>query len=241
MKSIIHDPYKDPLGAMMLDYLDGHRSVCAKVDSTTFSMSTMPAKTMFRTYSEMDDLEHEALHLCKGRVLDVGAGSGCHSLYLQERNVVVDALDISPGCIKVMEQRQVKNPIHNNLFSMENGTYTTILMLMNGLGICGSLDGLNLFLQYVQTLLTEDGQVIADSIDLRLLYNDEDEENDLSDDSDYGETEFVITYNTIISEPFKWIYVGFSTLQMLAEYNGLECQQVVTGENGRYLARMYRR
>lgn len=226
---------------MMLDYLAGHCSAYAKVASTTFSMSTMPAKTMFRTYSEMDELEHAALHLCRGRVLDVGAGSGCHSLYLQERNVAVDALDISPGCIKVMEQRQVKNPIHNNLFSLESGTYTTILMLMNGLGICGSLDGLNLFLQYVQTLLTEHGQVIADSTDLRLLYNDEDEESDLPDDSDYGETEFVITYNTIISEPFQWIYVGFSTLQMLAEYNGLECQQVVTGENGRYLARMYRR
>lgn len=240
MKSIIDDPCKDPLGTMMLDYLNGHHSVCAQVDSTTFSMSTMPAETMFRTYSEMDDLEHEALHLCKGTVLDVGAGSGCHSLYLQERNVVVDALDISPGCIEVMAQRQVKNPIHNNLFSMGKGTYTTILMLMNGLGICGSLDGLNLFLQYVQTFLTEDGQVIADSTDLRVLYGDE-EGNDFLDDNDYGETEFVITYNTIISDPFKWVYVGLPTLQMLADYNGLECQQVATGDRGRYLARIYRK
>lgn len=224
----------------MLDYLNGHHSVCAKVDSTTFSMSTMPAKTMFRTYSEMDDLEHEALHLCKGRVLDVGAGSGCHSLWLQERNVVVDALDISPGCIEVMEQRQVKNPIHNNLFSMESGTYTTILMLMNGLGICGSLDGLNLFLQHVQAFLTDDGQIIADSTDLRLLH-DEEEGNDFLDDSDYWETEFVITYNTITSDPFKWIYVGGATLQMLAGYNGLECQQIATGQSGRYLARIYRK
>ena len=241
MKSIIRDPYKDPLGAMLLDYLHGEYGVYAEVGSTTLSMTTMSAKTMFRSYSEMDELEHEALRLCRGRVLDVGAGSGCHSLYLQGRNVVVDALDISPGCIEVMQERQVKNPIHDNLFSLESGTYTTILMLMNGLGICGSLDGLNLCLQYVQHLLAEDGQVIADSTDLRLLHHDEDEANDFPGDSDYWETEFVITYEAITSEPFQWIYVGFSTLQMLADYNGLECQQIATGENGHYLARMYRR
>lgn len=226
---------------MMLDYLNGHSSAYAEVASSIFSMSTMPAKTMFRTYSEMDALEHEALHLCKGRVLDVGAGSGCHSLYLQELNVAVDALDISPGCIEVMKQRHVKNPIHNNLFSVERGEYTTILMLMNGLGICGSLDGLNLFLQHVQALLTEDGQIIADSTDLCFLYNDEDEGNDFPDHGDYGETEFVITYNSITSEPFKWIYVGFPTLQMLGDYNGFECQQIAIDAGGHYLARMYRR
>ena len=241
MKNIIHNPSKDPLGAMMLDYLNGHHAAYAKVTSPIFSMSTMPAKTMFRTYSEMDELEHEALHLCKGRVLDVGAGSGCHSLYLQEKNMAVDALDISLGCIEVMEKRQVKNPIHNNVFSLESGTYSTILMLMNGLGICGSLDGLNLFLQHVQALLTVDGQVIADSTDLRILYADEDEKNDFPNGSDYGQTEFVITYNTLISDPFQWIYVGFPTLQMLADYNGFECQQIATDESGRYLARMYRR
>ncbi|WP_319549857.1 class I SAM-dependent methyltransferase [Desulfogranum marinum] len=241
MKSIISDPHKDPLGAMMLDYLHGDYEVFAEVASTRFSMSTMSAKTMFRTYAEMDELEREALHLCRGTVLDVGAGSGCHSLCLQEQNVDVDALDISPGCIKVMEKREVKNPIHNNLFSLESGNYTTILMLMNGLGICGSLDGLNLFLQHVRNLLAEDGQIIADSTDLRLLYNDEDEEDESFDDSDYGETEFIITYDTLVSVPFQWIYVGFPVLQMLAEYNGFECQQIATGQNGHYLARMYRR
>jgi len=238
MFDIITRTNKDPLGSMMVDFLDGRHDVFVEVESPDVDMWVMNGTTMFRTYEEMDELEQFALQLCEGRVLDVGAGSGCHSLYLQENNIAVDALEISPGCVEVMARRKVKNIIHQNVFSLEGRSYRTILMLMNGLGICGSLDGLNLFLQFVKTILDEGGQLIADSTDLRKL-SGERENNDMYRDGYFGETGFVMSYKNIISDPFEWLYVDFTTLQSLVEYNELHSEQIAVNGRGRYLARIY--
>lgn len=150
----------------------------------------------------------------------------------------VDALEISPGCIEVMLERKVRNPIHQNLFSLEMGRYKTILMLMNGLGICGSLDGFNLFLQHIRSLLVEGGQVLADSTDLTSLYEDTEEQASLPIPY-WGETEFVMRYQNIISDPFRWLYIDFNTAQGLAEFNGLQCQQIMSGKSNQYLLRIF--
>ena len=238
MTDIICEAGKDPLGAMMIDYLNGRKDAFVEVDSTTLEMWTMTGEKMFRSYSQMDDMERLALQLSEGRVLDVGAGSGCHSLYLQQKGEEVDALDISPGCIRVMAERGVKNLLHQTLFSLEGRKYRTVLMLMNGLGICGTLGGCNLFLQFIKTLLEEGGQVLADSTDLSALY-DEVDESGLSQESYFGETEFIMKYQGISSDPFNWIYMDFRTLKALVEFNGLSCEQISTDERGKYLARIF--
>lgn len=238
MTDIIHEAGKDPLGAMLLDYLDGRNDACVEVDSTTLEMWTMTGKTMFRDYLEMDGLERSALKLCTGKILDVGAGSGCHSLHLQQENKKVDALEISPGCIQVMARRGVKSIIQQNLFSLKKKKYTTILMLMNGLGICGTLDGCNLFLQFIKTILAKDGQVIADSTDLESLYEDAGK-YDIADDGYHGETEFIMKYRDNRSEPFSWLYIDYNTLAALVNFNGLQCEQIATAGGGRYLARIF--
>lgn len=238
MMNIISDPRKDPLGAMMLDYYEGKRDVFVEVESATMEMWEMPGATMFRSYTEMDALERQALTLCRGRILDVGAGSGCHSLYLQQQGLDVDALDISPGCVRVMELQKVKNIVHRNLFSLTERTYRTILMLMNGLGICGSLDGVNLFLQFVKTILEDGGQVIAESTVLDVpdgeAINFDDEDDDY-----YGQTAFKMHYGDIVSDSFDWIYLDYETLEALVTYNDLQCELLAKDESGRYLVRIF--
>ena len=238
MFDIITETNKDPLGRMMLDFLDGRHDVFVEVESSDVDMWVMTGTTMFRTYEEMDELEQVALQLCDGRVLDVGAGSGCHSLYLQDNKREVDALEISPGCVDVMVRRTVKNAFHQNVFSLEGRRYKTILMLMNGLGICGTLDGLNLFLQFIKTILDKGGQLIADSTDLRNVSGAR-ERDDMHGDGYFGETEFVMSYEDAVSDPFEWLYVDFKTLQGLVEYNELQCEQIAANGWGRYLARIY--
>lgn len=237
MNKSISDRRKDPLGAMMLAYLHGDRDAFVEVDSTTLEMSTMRGEVMFREYEQMDRLEQKALAMCMGDILDVGAGSGCHSLYLQSQGKQVEALDISPGCVEVMQQRRVKHVMHRNLFSLRGKQYATILMLMNGLGICGSLGGLNRLLRHVKMLLAEGGQLIADSTDLTSLFAGVKEY--LLLDNYFGETKFVMKYGEVISDPFPWLYVDFQTLRMFAEHNGLQCEQIMTDRGDRYLVRIF--
>jgi precorrin-6B methylase 2 len=237
MKSIISDPSHDPLGAMMLDYFRGNINACVEIESTDLVMTPMRGKTMFRQYSEMGDLEQYALELCRGKILDVGAGSGCHSLYLQNTGKDVEALDISPGCIETMSRRRIEKLMHQNVYSLEKRKYTTLLMLMNGLGICGTLDGLNLFFQVAKNIVVAGGQIIADSTDLRSLNEGTEKASQVG--GCFIETEFIMRYHNIMSEPFKWLYVDFMTLQTLAEVNGFQCERLKTDQDGRYLVKIF--
>lgn len=222
---------------MLLDFLNGNEEVDIEVTSPNLDMSKMSGKTMFRSYQTMDALEHMALAHCRSRTLDVGSGSGCHALYLQSRGLDVDGLDISPGCVEVMRRRGVNNVIHGNLFGLTGRKYSTLLMLMNGLGICGSLNGLNLFLQFVPTILKAGGQILADSTDITHT-PDESERFEENTGFYIGETEFVMRYGNTISNPFEWLYIDFETLSHIVKFNGLQCKMLTEDESGRYLAQI---
>jgi cyclopropane fatty-acyl-phospholipid synthase-like methyltransferase len=77
------------------------------------------------------------------KILDVGCGAGSHSLYLQnERNLEVCSIDISPNAIEACNQR-LKNTHVQNILEMDSDNpenkFDTILLLMNGTGIFGTL------------------------------------------------------------------------------------------------------
>ena len=237
LKQIITSARKDPLGNMMIDYMNGKTDAFVRVSSPHLDMWEMSGKVMFRPFSRMSLLERKALSLCAGSILDVGAGSGCHSLYLQQRHKRVDALDVSPGCIAVMKKRKIKHTVHNNLFCLEAEPYDTILMLMNGIGICGSVDGLNLFFQYIRGLLAPGGRILADSTDLADLYNPD--QYALPEDRYYGETQFTMSYKAIDGDPFDWLYIDFHTLETCAAFHGFACEKIMADSSHRFLARLY--
>jgi SAM-dependent methyltransferase len=237
MQTTVLDSKKDPLGAMLLDYWNGNKEAVVIIHSPLLEMSQMSGRLMFRSPDQMSPIELKALALCQGRILDVGAGSGCHSLYLQEHNKEVVALDISPGCIEVMEKRKVAQRSCNSLFALENQRYDTLLMLMNGLGICGSLDGLNLFFQCIKPLLSAGGQVLADSTDLASFYSN----NEIipGNEGYYGETEFTMGYKDITGDPFEWLYIDAATLAYYAAFHGWQCDVIMAEADGKYLARIH--
>jgi SAM-dependent methyltransferase len=236
MQQLITSPNKDPLGAMLQDYLNGDKKAYVRVSSPNLDMWEMTGEIMFRNFMKMSILERKALSLCSGRILDVGAGSGCHTLVLQNRNLEVHALDISPGCIEVMKKRKVRHPLHNNLFGLRQVRYDTILMLMNGIGICGSIDGLNLFFQFVRDILQPDGRILVDSTDLAALYPPENLQPE--DGRYYGETRFSMTYNAISGDDFDWLYIDFETLSFYAGFHGFACEKIMSDRSHRYLARL---
>ncbi|WP_163339787.1 bifunctional 2-polyprenyl-6-hydroxyphenol methylase/3-demethylubiquinol 3-O-methyltransferase UbiG [Desulfopila sp. IMCC35008] len=230
----IFDKMKDPLGKMLLEYHRGDSNAFLTAWSDSQEMSPMRGDFMFRHFLEMEELDKLALAECRGRVLDVGGGSGCHSLALQILGLEVDAIDISPGCVAVMEERGVKSVRHLDLHELETGSYNTVLMLMNGAGLCGTLDGLNLFLEHAGDLLAPGGQVLVDSTDLTADCGKPPE-----DDERYpGETEFVMIYKVMRSDPFSWLYIDFDLLKSVSTLHGWQCYKLLDAKEDRFLARL---
>ena len=67
-----------------------------RVFSSQFEEDEIPMNQLFRPYDEMPELEQIALQIAEGNILDVGAGSGCHALALQEMGKKRYALSIFP-------------------------------------------------------------------------------------------------------------------------------------------------
>lgn len=94
---------KDPMGAAIADYFKRHKADRLRVFSSQFDEDEIPVEELFRTEKQMPLLERTALQMATGKILDVGAGSGCHSLTLQEAGKEVHAIDISPLSVEVMK------------------------------------------------------------------------------------------------------------------------------------------
>ena len=139
-------PDKDPMGAAIADYQKRGKAAKLRVFSSFFDEDEIPVSQLFRSFEEMPPLEKTALQMATGKILDCGAGSGCHSLALQNMGKEVQAIDISPLSVETMQQRGVKQASQINLFDKHFiEKFDTILMLMNGSGIIGKLAYMPLF------------------------------------------------------------------------------------------------
>ena len=231
---------QDAMGKAIADFYKGRRDGKLRVLSPMFEEDEIPVTTLFRAFRDMPKMEQKALKMAKGKILDVGAGSGCHSLWLQEKGLDVTAIDISPYSIETMKERGVVNVREQDFFTLEE-KYDTILMLMNGIGIVGTLDKLSGFFKHIDKILADDGQLLCDSSDLCYLYDDKDGIAELMDsDKYYGELEYTMCYDEICGDSFPWLYIDANTLRNYAEANGFEMEIVRRGEHYDYLARIMR-
>lgn len=231
---------KDPMGRAIADYQSNGNVARLRVFSPMFDEDEIPVKTLFRKYKEMPKIERRALDMSRGRVLDVGAGAGCHSLALQDKGIDVTAIDISPLSVATMRQRGVKNVAEQDFFTLK-GQYDTILMLMNGIGIVGRLERMTEFFKQLDTLLAEGGQLLCDSSDICYLYEDEDGVIELPSEGYYGEQTFRMQYKDVQGDSFPWIYIDADTLTQVANANGYNVDIVAEGEHYDYLARIVKR
>ncbi len=232
------DEKYDPMGRAIADYLKNGVAGRLRVFSPMMEEDEIPLETLFRDFEEMPELERRALDMARGRVLDVGAGSGCHALVVQERGLDVTAIDISPLAVQTMRKRGVENVLEQDFFALEGERFDTVLMLMNGLGIVGTLARMREFFCVLDRILAPGGQVLCDSSDIIYLFEEEDGSVDLPDSAYYGEMSFQMKYKNILGKPFPWLYVDADTLGRVAEENGYAVEVVVKGAHYDYLARI---
>jgi len=225
---------KDILGSAIMDYYNYERNHTLWVHDHHGPKVEMPVSTYFRREEQMPALELKALSLCKGKILDIGAGAGSHTLALEDREMDVTALDISPQAVEVMEMRGVTKFTQQDIFKFSGEKFDTLLLLMNGIGLVGNIENLRRFLQHCKSLLNPGGQMIFDSSDVAYLYED----GIPAMDHYYGEIECRYEYRKQKTDWFSWLYIDRNTLQLIAQDEGWDMEFIMEDESGQYLVRL---
>ena len=230
---------KDLFGNALLDYWNGNYTEDLYTETTISERDVLPLPYLFRSYSEMPTLEQKALDLAYGKTLDIGCGSGSHSVYLKEKGLNVTAIDISEGAVQVAKLRGL-NARLQDVMTIEDEEFDTLLMLMNGTGIFQKTTQVVEGLMHLKTLLNPGGQILVDSSDLRYMY-------DTGDDGAiwvpgelayYGEVEYTVFYKGEQDDPFWMLYLDEALFAVLCQEAGFSMEIVQRGDNYDYLARL---
>ena len=230
---------KDIFGAAISDYFEGKYTEDITVSAPDFDNDSIPVPYLFRGHSDMPKIEQKALELAYGKTLDIGCGAGSHSLYLQEKGLNVMAIDISEGAVAICQKREIKNVHVKDILALNNASFDTILLLMNGSGIIGKLHKITDFLNHLKTLLLPEGQVLLDSSNIAYLFEEEDGSFWIdTNKAYYGEMRYQLKYKNQSSDWFDWLYLDFDTLQQACEASGWICELLVEGDHYDYLAKL---
>lgn len=226
----------DPHGSALLDFFNGDTSATIVIHERG-KQKEVPLKLFFRGWEEFPPLEKTAIEMCRGRVLDIGAGTGCHSLVLQERGLSVYAMDFLPQCVDIMKRRGVKEAHCGDIYTFNAEPFDTLLCLMNGLAVVKNLAGLEPFLANIRRLVNRGGQFLIDSTDRRPLAQQHGEPS--TPEPVYpGEAHLQLEYKNKKGQPFTQLYVDPEALAEHASRAGWRCEIIEEGEGRRYLARL---
>lgn len=224
----------DIYGQALQDFYNNQPGEKLWVNNNYGGPEEMPIEVFFRGEEEMPEAELLALSLCRGEVLDIGAGVGSHTLILQQRNFQVSALEISSAAVEIMKKRGVKTVLQQNIYQYKTGKFDTLLLLMNGIGLTENLAGLDRFLQHAKTLLLPGGQLLFDSSDIAYLYD----EIPRPKNKYYGEIQYQYQYKNQKGNWFNWLYIDQKTLLKTALQNGWNCEIFYEDDMDLYLARL---
>jgi SAM-dependent methyltransferase len=231
---------EDIFGLCCKDYIAGDKKARITVKSDIAETDYLPAEYLFRGYKDMPPHEQKALQQARGDILDIGACAGSHSLYLQGLGYNVTSLDISPGCCEVMRDRGLKDVVCGDIFQYKGRTFDSILLLMNGIGIAGSLPNLPCLLEHLRTLLNPGGKIIFDSSDLQYLYLEEDGSISIPlTEKYYGELIYNLQYKKLRSGKFNWFFIDPFTVEAVANEVNLKMQFLAEGPHYDYVACLY--
>lgn len=234
-----HPTAWEPLAAALADR---HRGTTAPpplvVRSDLWHDEEVDPDDYYRRCGALRPLEERALIRCRGRVADLGAGAGAPALALQRRGLSVVALEAAAPIAAIATERGVRDVVRGDLSCLADGSVDTVLMLMNGIGIAGTLDGLDRLLAAARRVLRPGGAVVCDSADLRTEIGPL---GRWGRRGYHGEVRFQLVYGDTVGEPYRWLFVDPRTLRRHARRAGFAPRVEEWGRRGSFVAVLRRR
>lgn len=222
-------------GQAILDYQNGDRESKLYINNKYGETEEMPLDVYFRTPDSFTEIEKTAISLCSGKILDIGAAGGDKVLALQNVGKDVSALELSNHCATAMEKQGISNVIIED-YKIHTEKYDTLLLLMNGIGIAGTLNEIPEFLTTCKGLLNPGGQIILDSSDIKYLF----EENpDIEVPFPYyGDIQYQYEYKGQKGEWFDWVYADRDMLGQIVSDADMKMEVMIEDEFDQYLVRV---
>jgi SAM-dependent methyltransferase len=228
-----------PLARAFQAYQGGREDVEVLVHTDEGEADRLPVSLFFRGPDGLRGPDRAALARSRGRILDVGAGVGAVALILQEMGRTVTALEVIPEAVAIMALRGVEHPVEGTLHDLPpNRAFDTVLVLMNGAALAGTLAGLPPFLRVLRGLTDPGGQVLMDSTDLLTGSGWEPTSNPESLEEYPGNLHYQMEFRGVRGAPFPQLFVDPATLGIMAGEEGWAAEVVWQGDGGEYLARL---
>jgi SAM-dependent methyltransferase len=152
---------------LLLDHLEGRAGEPELERDDGHVGPAMGAEWFFAEPDEWIEAERAAFERVRGRVLDIGAGAGRHSLEAQRRGLEAVAIDASPGAVEVCRRRGVRDARLLPLAEVDErlGVFDTVLLLCGNLGLAGGADETSALLERLHGLTAPEARIVFDTVD----------------------------------------------------------------------------
>jgi cyclopropane fatty-acyl-phospholipid synthase-like methyltransferase len=223
----------DVMGSAMENYFKKNDNTLIRVFINKSEEPEMYPSVFFRSYKNMLKYEKIALKNSKGKVLDLGCGAGCHSLYLQNKGFDITAVEVSKKSANVALSQGVKMVINEDWRNLNVKNFDTVLVLMNGMGLAESPTDLKLMFRKLKSFLNKTGSILIDSTDVTYAKADW----PMLDSEYFGKVQFELKYKGK-TQCFPWLFVDFETAVKTAKSVKLNVEVLERARNGHFLLRL---
>ncbi len=195
----------------------------------------------FALFKDWPKIEKQAIRYVQGRVLDVGAGAGRVSLFLQKKFNVV-AIDNSPLAIKVCKKRgvkQVKVLAIEDIDKFKANSFDTVIMFGNNFSLFGNLKKAKQLLKVLHSITSPHALIIAESNDphktidpVHLAY----QKLNLKKGRMPGQIRLRLRYKEDIGEWFDYLIVSKKEMKEILKNTGWKVKKFINSDDSQYVA-----
>jgi 2-polyprenyl-3-methyl-5-hydroxy-6-metoxy-1,4-benzoquinol methylase len=230
-------------GQALMDYYNGDTKATLDYCRDDGHVERLPVTIFFRGGADRPT-DNIAISECRGRILDIGAGTGLQALHLQKSGFTVCAIDVLETACEIMQKNGVKDVRCVDISSFNEKFFDTVLVLGHTIGNVGNLSGLRDFLSDLQKLVAPEGKVIINPLDPKytndprhLAY----QQFNIDNNRYLGEVRLHFKYKDKKGPPFNWLNIDHESLIKIAYETGWECTILLQEETGNYLARLVKK
>ncbi|UCE26965.1 MAG: methyltransferase domain-containing protein [Candidatus Coatesbacteria bacterium] len=183
-----------------------------------------PLDLEFYLTDRPEPCEAEMLEYVKGRIVDIGCGTGRIMKFLTQKGHDVTGFDIDAEVVVLCKEQGIPNVYEESYDNMEKfGKFDTLLLLNRTIGIGGNLSGVRALLKKCHTCCTDNGILIFDSWEV--------EPEKATGPPGVLETKLRYKYDDVYGEWFPWIHISSEAIENLLVDTGWSRHKIAKDED----------